>query len=151
MEKYQAPVEPTGMAKLLGIPLGVFDSQKNQYTVTVEQFNPEAINFFKTLHGGAIQAACDDICGMTIYFRYGVNSAVTDNIHSHIFFKKPVRPTSKLTFTCQITSEVKGHSRIFMYIDVKRDGEIIAYMTAEWHLTQKFLDYLEEKEKTSTQ
>lgn len=146
MEKYQPPTEPTSMAQLLWIPLGEFDPENNQYTVTVEKFNPEAINFFKTLHGGAIGAACDDIAGMTIYSKYGVNSAATKK--ATIEFYTPVRPTSELVFTCKITVEMQ--SIIYIWVKVERQGKLIADMTATWSLTPKFLAYLEAKEKTST-
>lgn len=126
------PTEPTGFAKLLGVStLGTYSPNENKYVVEVDSLNPQAINFFKTLHGGAILGLCDDFLGMLIYHKYGVNSAVTIEVKSQINYVYPVRPTSRLTFICGIGSEIQG--AVCMYVTVTSGEKPVAEMTAKWH------------------
>lgn len=132
MNKKDPPKEATSFAQLLGCTsLGVFYPEENKYVVEVESLNRQATNFFGTLHGGAILGLCDDFCGMLIYHKYGVNSAVTINVKSEIQYMTPVRPTSKLVFTCRIGSEIQG--AVNLYVLVTSNGRQIAEMTATWH------------------
>lgn len=134
MNKNGPPKEPTPFAKLLGCTaLGEFFPDKDEYVVEFSSFNKEAVNFFGTVHGGAILGLCDDFCGMAIYHKYGVNSAVTINIKSSdITYLRPVRPSSKLTFFCKISPEVQG--AVYLHVTVKLDDKVIATMTATWHM-----------------
>lgn len=131
MNKNGPPSEVTGFASLLGCTtLGKFDPETNSYVVEVDSLNRQATNFFGTLHGGAILGLCDDFCGMLIYYKYGVNSAVTIDVKSHIQYNFPVRPTSKLVFTCRIGSELAD--TVYLYVRVASNNKQVAEMTATW-------------------
>ncbi|OGY94372.1 MAG: hypothetical protein A2406_03080 [Candidatus Komeilibacteria bacterium RIFOXYC1_FULL_37_11] len=126
------PTEPTGFARLLGVnTLGIYFPEENKYVVEIDSLNREATNFFGTLHGGVILGLCDDFCGMLIYHKYGINTAVTIEVKSHIVYLLPVRPTSKLTFVCGIGSEMSGI--IYLYVNVISGEKKVAEMTAKWH------------------
>lgn len=128
-KKLGPPKEPTPFAKLLGVKeLGFFDLATNTYTCTIESLNTEAVNFFRTLHGGAIMGLLDDVCGTTIYFLYGINSAVT--ISAETFFFKPIRPISSVQITCRITKEEGTY--IFMEAELESSGAIVSKMKATW-------------------
>ncbi len=128
-KKLGPPKEPTLFAQLLGVKeLGVFDSTTNTYTCLIESLNVQAVNFFRTLHGGAIMGLLDDVCGTTIYFRYGINSAIT--ISAESVFHKPIRPISAVKIKCRIIKE-EG-TNIIMEADLESGGVMVSKMKAIW-------------------
>ena len=123
------PKEPTLFAQMLGVEkLGSYDPITKTYSCNIDFLNDQAVNFFRTLHGGAIMGLLDDICGITIYFCYGVNSAVT--INAKTFFYKPIRPSSSIEITCQIIKE-EGKEIIIEAV-LESSNEMVAKMTAVW-------------------
>jgi len=129
-----APKEATPFARLLGCTkLGKFDNQTKVYTLKIPLLNPEAINFFKTVHGGCITGLFDDACGMTIYFYYGVNSAITESIDIKFFY--PLHPKHPLSIVCKIEKE-EGE-KIFMVAEARSNGRVIAIMKSVWKKRSK--------------
>ena len=129
------PTEPTPWAKMLGIEkLGHYDPEKKVYSLTIIP-HPDALNFFKTTHGGYLAGVFDDAFGMLAYFLYGVNSATT--IRQEVEPLKMLRLDSKNPLDFEIIFKAESNSVIYMAGFAKRSGVIVAKAKSEWRLRKK--------------
>jgi len=141
MGKYKgSPIELTPLAQLLGVDkLGKFNVEMRQYVVEITKLNPEALSFYKFVHGGAIAALFDDTAGMCIYFCHGINSAITES-HT-VKFISAMSIKSPLVITCWVdTDGKKKDDKIIVKGKAETtNGKVIATMQAVWMLKKETL------------
>ncbi|MFA5126980.1 MAG: PaaI family thioesterase [Patescibacteria group bacterium] len=122
------PSTPSPFGKTLRMDLGTFDSSADEYRVGFTPGKDLLTNLLRTVHGGALAGIFDEGSAMCIYFKYGINSAVTQQLC--VEYHNPVRPGLPLTLVARIVKE--EDSTIIVEATIYSGSRLIASCISHW-------------------